>query len=381
MHPPTDPIAAVTHPDPYPYYAALVAERPFLRDERLGLWVAAGAAAVEGALSAGAARVRPPDQPVPPALLGSAVGGTFGRLVRMTDGAYHAAMRQAVVATLAAVDAARIRDAATHAAAILRLDRSARPFVDRVEAAMAGLPVATVALLLGVRPEDVAAMVGGAGDVVRAIAPAATADEVGRGADAIAVLRGLLTAAAADAPFALLVSEARKAGCDAEAAVANAVGFLSQTFDATAGLVGNALRALARERPERSGVPSDPVRTAAFLREVLRHDPPVHNTRRFLAAEAVVAGRPLPAGSQILVVLAAAGRDPAINPSPGRFAIDRPDRRHFAFGAGRHACPGETIATGVAAFALCLLASGIGDLPVDPAYRALPNARIPVFRR
>jgi len=46
---PSDPIAAVTHPDPYPYYANLVAERPLYRDESLGLWVAAGAAAVTSA--------------------------------------------------------------------------------------------------------------------------------------------------------------------------------------------------------------------------------------------------------------------------------------------------------------------------------------------
>src|SRR5438132_658225 len=33
-------IAAVTHRDPYPYYARLVAERPIYRDDSLGLWAA-----------------------------------------------------------------------------------------------------------------------------------------------------------------------------------------------------------------------------------------------------------------------------------------------------------------------------------------------------
>jgi hypothetical protein len=42
--PPHNPIAAVTHPDPYPYYAALTARTPLYRDETLGLWVAADAA-------------------------------------------------------------------------------------------------------------------------------------------------------------------------------------------------------------------------------------------------------------------------------------------------------------------------------------------------
>jgi hypothetical protein len=32
MTPPSNPVAAVTHPDPYPYYAELVAQRPIHRD-------------------------------------------------------------------------------------------------------------------------------------------------------------------------------------------------------------------------------------------------------------------------------------------------------------------------------------------------------------
>ena len=43
---PANAIAAVTHPDPYPYYAELVASRPLHRDDSLGLWVAASAASV-----------------------------------------------------------------------------------------------------------------------------------------------------------------------------------------------------------------------------------------------------------------------------------------------------------------------------------------------
>ena len=48
---PADPIAATTHPDPYPYYAWLAAERPLYRDQGLALWVAAGAGAVASVLA------------------------------------------------------------------------------------------------------------------------------------------------------------------------------------------------------------------------------------------------------------------------------------------------------------------------------------------
>jgi hypothetical protein len=62
---PTDPIAAVTHRDPYPYYAELVAARPVHRDETLGLWIACSASVVTDALSDPACLVRPPAEPVP----------------------------------------------------------------------------------------------------------------------------------------------------------------------------------------------------------------------------------------------------------------------------------------------------------------------------
>ena len=48
---PQDPIAAVTHPDPYPYYADLVAHKPLYYDDRLRLWVASSASVVTAALT------------------------------------------------------------------------------------------------------------------------------------------------------------------------------------------------------------------------------------------------------------------------------------------------------------------------------------------
>src|SRR3954454_3330356 len=102
---PSDPIAAVTFPDPYPFYAELVA-RGLYRDETLGLWVAASAEAVTAVLASDLCRVRPPSEPVPRALVGSPAGEIFRHLVRMNDGPVHDSCRQAVVAMLASFDEA-----------------------------------------------------------------------------------------------------------------------------------------------------------------------------------------------------------------------------------------------------------------------------------
>ena len=169
---------------------------------------------------------------------------------------------------------------------------------------------------------------------------------------------------------------------DRRGAAANAVGLLFQTHDATAGLIGNGLLALAARPDLRARLRAEPSDLSRFVAEVHRWDPSVQNTRRFVAEDAVIAGIPVAAGDAVLVVLAAANRDPAANPAPDVFDIDRENRVSFTAGRGPHACPGEQIALTIAAAALRgLMARGI-DARVaapPPAYRPLTNARIPVF--
>ena len=114
MTDPTSPITAVIHPDPYPYYARLDAERPIYHDAALGLWVASSADTVTAVLTNPDCRVRPVAEPVPAALLGSTAGDIYGLLVRMNDGARHRPIRQAVATTLAAVDTVQVGELSQH---------------------------------------------------------------------------------------------------------------------------------------------------------------------------------------------------------------------------------------------------------------------------
>src|SRR6185295_14598442 len=83
LPPPATPLAAVTHADPYPYYAALVAERPLYRDDALGLWIASSAATVRAVMTSEHCRVRPAAEPVPKALVGSPAGEISGHLASL----------------------------------------------------------------------------------------------------------------------------------------------------------------------------------------------------------------------------------------------------------------------------------------------------------
>ena len=53
-------------------------------------------------------------------------------------------------------------------------------------------------------------------------------------------------------------------------------------------------------------------------------------------------------GDAILVILAAANRDPSVNPRPSRFDVGRAEPQTFTFGLGPHACPGAALATTIA---------------------------------
>ena len=186
-----------------------------------------------------------------------------------------------------------------------------------------------------------------------------------------------------DGLLAALARQAEGVGrSDPGVIVANGIGFLSQGYESTAGLIGNTLLALAAHPDLYDWVKAEPHGVRDVVWEVLRYDSPVQNTRRFLAQAAEVAGQKMQAEDAILVVLAAANRDPAVNPDPHRFAVARPDRRTFSGGAGVHACPGQDLAVTIAAAGVeRLVLSG-----VDPArwrkpasYRASGNVRVPLW--
>jgi cytochrome P450 len=381
---PADPVAAVTHPDPYPYYAAL-ARRPLERHQALGLWVAAGARDVEAVLASELCRVRPASEPVPRAIDGTAAGSVFGRLVRMNDGVPHAAARRVVAAALAAPDASAVAatSRARSRAAVEALDLGREPA--RIMELALDVPARVMGGLLGLAGEPLDRVVDWAGDFVRGIAAGASADRRERATPAATQLEGALSAldrSGAEGLVLDLAREAERAGGPSPAVVvANAIGFLSQPYEATAGLIGNAAVALSRDRDLADRVRADPRLVPDLLQEVLRHDPPVHNTRRFVARDGSVAGASVREGEAVLVVLAAANRDPGLNTDPDLFRLDRPDRRSVSFGSGPHACPGDRLASAIAYGVVEALVE-VG-FPFErlgaPGYLPLVNVRIPTF--
>jgi cytochrome P450 len=359
---PSNPIAAVGHGDPYPYYASLA---PFALDHALGLWVASRIEVIEEVLANPHCLVRPAGQAVPEAIAGSAAGSVYARLMRMNEGPAHHLARQVVGRALADVDLQlAARYSAVHAGAL----HLAHGLTDgaRLTRWMFDLPTYVVAHLLGFGATELPVIAAWTAQFVRCLSPLATPEQLTAASRAAHALRGAL----ADRPAAGLAAEiwreaARAGWSEQDAIVANLVGLLSQTHEASAGLIGNCIVTLLRDPSLRQDMSGDPEKAASLVRLVASTDPPVQNTRRFVAQPTCVAGVALQGGDAILLLLGARGRaGPAL----------------LTFGHGRHACPGQALALAIATAAVQYLV-GL-PLPwdrLDWHYAASTNGRLPRF--
>lgn len=299
-------------------------------------------------------------------------------------------MKEAVSTALRAIDAEQVAAESDIAARLLIDELKPQAHPTRLTDFAFQMPVYVVASLLGIPRAHLQQTALWVSEFVRCLAPASSPEQIEQGKRAAGHLLTMVDALldaheAAPAPglVSILARESQRVGyASREAIVANSVGFLSQTYEATAGLIGNVLLALARHQEVYEAVFAQPDRLRLVIQEVLRYDSPVQNTRRYLSADGVVAGEEMHEGDTVLVVLAAANRDPAANPDPERFDIYRKTRRIFTFGAGIHGCPGESIATMIARAGVERLMATGADVPRltrTISYRPSGNVRIPLF--
>jgi cytochrome P450 len=379
---PETPLQAVTHPHPYPYYAGLVRERPLYLDAALGLWVASGAEAVTAVLESAACRVRPAAAPVPEALRGSASGFLFERLVRMTDGPAHPPLKRALSLSLQSLHSREV-GLLSRACAQRLAAQTLEPLTrEGLEAFVSSLSVHVLSSLLGLPSSCFEAVRRAVEAYLVGLLPSASPACRQRGSEGAEVLLELVKEArASQGDGGLLARFWHEASAEEDVLLANAAGLLTQAYEATSGLIGNTLLALG-SRPEwAEGLRRAPAGLEATLAEVLRYDAPVQNTRRFVARDVALCGERLAQGDTVLVVLAAANRDPEANPEPDAFQPSRRCRRTFTFGAGGHLCPGQALALAIAQAALeRLLLLGLDWSACQAVgYRPSANVRVPRF--
>jgi cytochrome P450 len=115
--------------------------------------------------------------------------------------------------------------------------------------------------------------------------------------------------------------------------------------DTSAKLLGNSMRYIVDVPGLQDDLRSHPEKIPSLLEEVLRLEGSTKATARLARKDTVVGGVKIPAGSKLLLALAAANRDSKRWENPASFQMDRPgNREHLSFGRGAHTCAGAPLA-------------------------------------
>jgi cytochrome P450 len=114
--------------------------------------------------------------------------------------------------------------------------------------------------------------------------------------------------------------------------------------ETTGRLIGWLAKLLAEHPDQRAEVVEDRSLIPQVIDETLRFEPTGHATARYVMRDAEYHGVTIPAGSPILLVLAAANRDHRRYAEPDVYDIHRDDIQHLTFGYGLHYCLGANLA-------------------------------------
>ncbi|HEY8217283.1 MAG TPA: cytochrome P450 [Acidimicrobiia bacterium] len=146
--------------------------------------------------------------------------------------------------------------------------------------------------------------------------------------------------------------------------------------ETTVRLLGAALQ-LMGERPDLQQLLRDErERIPNFIEEMLRYDGPIKGDFRLARVGTTIGGVEIPAGTTLMVLNAAANRDPRHFENPTEFQVDRANaRHHLAFGFGVHACPGSPLARAEARVSMERLLERMADIRISEAEHGPPDAR------
>lgn len=321
---------------------------------------------------------------MPVAISAGPAGKIFGQLVRMTDGELQQRAKRSLERALGELDTARVaKTAVTTALAGAEQTASAEGLNNWIFST----PVVTVAVLVGFQTGGVAQYLA---DFVASLSPLSQPVQIDRAHEVATLLRSeaaaLVGAPAGKKPFidSLRRQACREGWMDEGGMAGNLVGLLSQTYEATAGLIGNSIVALNQMPHLEEQVMQTENGWLRLVEEVSRFDSPVQNTRRFAAQPMTIEGIELAPGAAILLVLGAANRDPLVNENPDEVMLGRTAPRVYSYSRGAHACPGQKLAQTIASEALAQLwlVRGVGwHRDLQWIYRPSVNGRLPRFFR
>jgi cytochrome P450 len=146
--------------------------------------------------------------------------------------------------------------------------------------------------------------------------------------------------------------------------------------ETTVRLLANSLQ-LIGERPElQDRLRAEPGLIPNFVEESLRYESPVKGDFRLTRRPTTLGGVDIPAGTTLMVLNAAANRDPRRFEQPGDFQVERANaRQHVAFGHGAHTCPGAPLARAEGRVSIERLLDRMHDIHISEEHHGPPGRR------
>jgi cytochrome P450 len=159
-----------------------------------------------------------------------------------------------------------------------------------------------------------------------------------------------------------------------EEIISTALLLFAAGFETTTNLIGNGLLALLRHPDQQRRWRDDPALDRTGVDELLRWDSPVQLNMRTALEPADVSGEPLARGDIVIVLQAAANRDPDHFADAESLDVGRVDNVPLSFGWGIHHCLGAPLARleGEVVFGTLLRRFSSIEL-LDDAPRVRPN--------
>jgi len=243
------------------------------------------------------------------------------------------------------------------------------------------LPVRIISEMLGVPLDDYQRFAGWSARLAHSLQPAfgltkeeaeARAAQTQAAGDEFAEYFRELIAARRARPEADLLSEMIAAEDNGEKLtedelIATCILLLVAGHETTVGLISNAILALLRHPAQLALLHANPSLAAGAVEETLRYDAPVQITGRMAKGGMQVGNVAARDGALVMLLLAAAGRDPDVFPDPDTFDIRRGAANHLAFAAGPHFCLGAPLARLEATIAIEAFAARVVAPELDVA--------------
>lgn len=328
--------------DPYPFYESRRSHGDVVWDDSAAAWLVLGYHAARDVLSGTGWTSDPLANPSTRATVNPASTDFAGRSMLFTDGARHQRLRGSMhdVFTRSFISglATGVEAITT---AVVDTPATNVPFDFMAEIALP-IPIAVIGEWLGLDGAGLHLLQELSPPIVAMLGTLADDEIVRAGAAAAAELTAAFLALAADRrthPGDDLISFiAGDPALELDEVAVNAVLLAVAGHETTANLLGAGLLRLLDPLVGPAEI------TDATFTELLRLDAPAQAVARTATEDQRIGGTPITSGDPVLVVVAAANRDPGVYAEPDQFRPGRDGPPPLSLGHGEHYCLGAALA-------------------------------------